>query len=462
MTNSVNSAKDLDSILFDISPKIKELAGLCEANTGIDKELFVKHDVKRGLRDVNGKGVLAGLTNISDVCAKKIVNGEEVPCAGNLYYRGYNIKDLVRGFLDADHFGYEEIAYLLLFGELPTVVQLDGFHETLTERRTLPPNFVRDVIMKAPSRDMMNSLSRSILSLYRYDAKADDTSIPNVLRQCLNLISQFPMLMVYSYHAYNFRMGEDLYIYAPQPNLSTAENILMMLREDKKYTKLEARILDMALVLHMDHGGGNNSTFTTHVVTSSGTDTYSTMSAAMASLKGPKHGGANIKVTQMFADMKEKISDWTDEDEVHQYLEDLLDKKAFDQKGLIYGMGHAIYSVSDPRAEIFKQFVEQLAKEKGREEEYALYAMVERMAPQVIGEKRKIYKGVNANVDFYSGLVYSMLDLPASLYTPIFAAARIVGWSAHRLEELKNVDKIIRPAYKPLSPYREYVKMEDR
>ena len=316
--------------------------------------------------------------------------------------------------------------------------------------------------MKAPSGDMMNSLSREILNLYSYDDKADDTTISNVLRQCLNLISQFPMLMVYSYHAYNFRMGEDLYIYAPQPNLSTAENILMMLREDKKYTKLEARILDMALVLHMDHGGGNNSTFTTHVVTSSGTDTYSTMSAAMASLKGPKHGGANIKVTQMFADMKKKISDWTDEDEVHQYLEDLLDKKAFDQKGLIYGMGHAIYSVSDPRAEIFKQFVEQLAKEKGREEEYALYAMVERMAPQVIGEKRKIYKGVNANVDFYSGLVYSMLDLPASLYTPIFAAARIVGWSAHRLEELKNVDKIIRPAYKPLSPYREYVKMEDR
>ena len=462
MTNSVNSAKDLDSILFDISPKIKELAGLCEANTGIDKELFVKHDVKRGLRDVNGKGVLAGLTNISDVCAKKIVNGEEVPCAGNLYYRGYNIKDLVRGFLDANHFGYEEIAYLLLFGELPTVVQLDGFHETLTERRTLPPNFVRDVIMKAPSRDMMNNISRAILNLYSYDEKADDTSIPNVLRQCLNLISQFPMLMVYSYLAYNYKMGEDLYIYAPKKELSMAENILMMLRENKKYTKLEAKILDMALVLHMDHGGGNNSTFTTHVVTSSGTDTYSTIVAAMASLKGPKHGGANIKVTQMFDDMMEKVSDWEDDDEVRQYLNDLLDKKAFDQKGLIYGMGHAIYSVSDPRAEIFKQFVEQLAKEKGREEEYALYAMVERMAPQVIGEKRKIYKGVNANVDFYSGLVYSMLELPASLYTPIFAAARVVGWSAHRLEELKNVDKIIRPAYKPLSPYREYVKMEDR
>ena len=455
-------AKDINSIFFNITPEIEELALKCEKNNAIEKELYTKYEVKRGLRDLNGKGVLAGLTNISDVCASKIVDGISVPCEGNLYYRGYNIKDLVKGFLDAKHPGYEETAYLLLFGELPNKEELAHFQEMMADRRMLPPNFVRDVIMKAPSRDMMNSITRSILQLYSYDEKADDTSIPNVLRQCLNLISQFPMLMVYSYHAYNFRMGEDLYIYAPQPNLSTAENILMMLREDKKYTKLEARILDMALVLHMDHGGGNNSTFTTHVVTSSGTDTYSTISAAMASLKGPKHGGANIKVTQMFADMKEKISDWTDEDEVHQYLEDLLDKKAFDRKGLIYGMGHAIYSVSDPRAEIFKQFVEQLAKEKGREEEYALYAMVERMAPQVIGEKRKIYKGVNANVDFYSGLVYSMLDLPASLYTPIFAAARIVGWSAHRLEELKNVDKIIRPAYKPLSPYREYVKMEDR
>ena len=330
------------------------------------------------------------------------------------------------------------------------------------ERRTLPPNFVRDVIMKAPSRDMMNSLSRSILNLYSYDAKADDTSIPNVLRQCLNLISQFPMLMVYGYHAYNYRRGDDLFIYAPDPELSTAENILMMLREDRKYSKLEAKILDMALVLHMDHGGGNNSTFTTHVVTSSGTDTYSTIAAAMASLKGPKHGGANIKVTQMFEDMKMNVENWEDEEEVRQYLCDLLDKKAFDQKGLIYGMGHAIYSVSDPRADIFKGFVKQLAKEKGCEKEYGLYETVERLAPQVIAEKRRIYKGVNANVDFYSGLVYSMLDLPPALYTPIFATARIVGWSAHRLEELKNVDKIIRPAYKPLAPYREYVRMEDR
>ena len=388
--------------LFEITPEIEHFAGLCEKNTTIEKDLYSKYEVKRGLRDVNGKGVLAGLTNISDVCATKIVDGKEVPCAGNLYYRGYNIKDLVRGFLEDGHFGFEEIAYLLLFGELPNIKESEMFHETLVERRTLPPTFVRDVIMKAPSRDMMNTLAKCILNLYTYDRKADDTSIPNVLRQCLNLISQFPMMMVYGYHAYNYRMGDDLFIYAPSPDLSTSENILMMLREDRKYTELEAKLLDMALVLHMDHGGGNNSTFTTHVVTSSGTDTYSTMAAAMASLKGPKHGGANIKVTKMFEDMKAHVSDWEDEDEVRQYLNDLLEKKAFDQKGLIYGMGHAIYSVSDPRADIFKKFVKQLAEEKGCEKEYGLYALVERLAPEVIAQKRKIYKGVNANVDFYS------------------------------------------------------------
>ena len=457
-----NNGKTVEQVLFENTPEIERLAALCEKSNAIDKELYTEYDVKRGLRDVNGKGVLAGLTNISDVCAKKIVNGEEVPCEGNLYYRGYNIKDLVRGFLEAGHFGFEEVAYLLLFGELPNAKQLAEFHEMLVERRTLPPTFVRDVIMKAPSRDMMNSLSRSILNLYSYDDKADDTSIPNVLRQCLNLISQFPMLMVYGYHAYNYRMGDDLYIYAPEPDKSVAENILMMLREDRQYTDLEAKLLDMALVLHMDHGGGNNSTFTTHVVTSSGTDTYSTVAAAMASLKGPKHGGANIKVTQMFADMKKEVKDWDDDDEVRAYLEGLLNKERFDKKGLIYGMGHAIYSVSDPRADIFKSFVEKLAVEKGCQKEYNLYAKVEKMAPEIIAQKRKMYKGVNANVDFYSGLVYSMLGIPEQLYTPIFATARIVGWSAHRLEELKNVDKIIRPAYKPLAPDREYVKMEDR
>ncbi len=452
----------LDTALFEITPEILYLADLCERSNAIDRELYVQHNVKRGLRDLDGRGVLAGLTNISDVCASREENGVRIPIPGNLYYRGYNIKDLVNGFLDDGHFGFEEIAYLLLFGELPNDGELKVFADMLAERRALPKYFVRDVIMKAPSPDMMNSLSRSILTLYAYDEKADDTSIPNVLRQSLNLISQFPMLMVYGYHAYNYKKGEDLFIYAPDPNKSMAENILMMLREDRQYTPLEAKILDMALVLHMDHGGGNNSTFTTHVVTSSGTDTYSTIAAAMSSLKGPKHGGANIKVTQMFEDMKEHVKDWADEDAVRQYLNDLLDKKAFDQKGLIYGMGHAIYSISDPRAEIFKGFVKQLAVEKGCEDEYALYEMVEHMAPEVIAQKRKMYKGVNANVDFYSGLVYNMLGIPKELYTPLFAAARIVGWSAHRLEELKNVDKIIRPAYMPLAPYREYTRIDER
>ena len=452
----------LDTALFEITPEILYLADMCEKSNAIDRDLYVQHNVKRGLRDLDGRGVLAGLTNISDVCASREENGVRIPIPGNLYYRGYNIKDLVNGFLDDDHFGFEEIAYLLLFGELPNEGELKVFADMLAERRALPKYFVRDVIMKAPSPDMMNSLSRSILTLYAYDEKADDTTIPNVLRQSLNLISQFPMMMVYGYHAYNYKKGEDLFIYAPDPNKSMAENILMMLREDRQYTPLEAKILDMALVLHMDHGGGNNSTFTTHVVTSSGTDTYSTIAAAMSSLKGPKHGGANIKVTQMFEDMKEHVSDWADEDAVRQYLNDLLDKKAFDQKGLIYGMGHAIYSISDPRAEIFKGFVKQLAVEKGYEKEYALYEMVEHMAPEVIAQKRKMYKGVNANVDFYSGLVYNMLGIPKELYTPLFAAARIVGWSAHRLEELKNVDKIIRPAYMPLAPYREYTRIDER
>ena len=452
----------LDTALFEITPEILYLADMCEKSNAIDRDLYVQHNVKRGLRDLDGRGVLAGLTNISDVCASREENGVRIPIPGNLYYRGYNIKDLVNGFLDDGHFGFEEIAYLLLFGELPNDGELKVFADMLAERRALPKYFVRDVIMKAPSPDMMNSLSRSILTLYAYDEKADDTSIPNVLRQSLNLISQFPMLMVYGYHAYNYKKGEDLFIYAPDPNKSMAENILMMLREDRQYTPLEAKILDMALVLHMDHGGGNNSTFTTHVVTSSGTDTYSTIAAAMSSLKGPKHGGANIKVTQMFEDMKEHVKDWADEDAVRQYLKDLLDKKAFDQRGLIYGMGHAIYSISDPRAEIFKGFVKQLAVEKGCEEEYALYEMVEHMAPEVIAQKRKMYKGVNSNVDFYSGLVYNMLGIPKELYTPLFAAARIVGWSAHRLEELKNVDKIIRPAYMPLAPYREYTRIDER
>ena len=446
-----------------VTPEIENLTEVCKEHSSLDLSLYQKYDVKRGLRDINGKGVLAGLTQISNVCATKVVDGKEVPCAGSLSYRGYDIKELTRGFIEDDRYGFEETTYLLLFGKLPNEEELEDFTKLLANQRSLPTNFVRDVIMKAPSKDIMNALSRSVLTLYCYDKEPDDISLPNVLRQCLNLISVFPLLSVYGYQAYNhYVCGKSLYIHNPKKELSTAENILRMLRPDKKYSHLEAKILDLALILHMEHGGGNNSTFTTHVVSSSGTDTYSTISAAMASLKGPKHGGANIKVTQMFADMKEEVKDWEDDDEVRAYLEGLLARERFDRKGLIYGMGHAIYSVSDPRAEIFKKFVAQLAHEKGYDKEYALYEKVEHMAPEIIAEKRKMYKGVNANVDFYSGLVYHMLGIPEQLYTPIFAAARIVGWSAHRLEELINVDKIIRPAYMPLAEYREYKNLNDR
>ena len=456
-------AKDINSIFFNITPEIEELALKCEKNNAIEKELYTKYEVKRGLRDLNGKGVLAGLTNISDVCASKIVDGISVPCEGNLYYRGYNIKDLVKGFLDAKHPGYEETAYLLLFGELPNKEELAHFQEMMADRRMLPPNFVRDVIMKAPGRDIMNALSRSVLTLYSYDDNPDDISLPNVLRQCLNLISEFPLLSVYGYQAYShYVRGKSLYIHNPKKELSTAENILRMLRPDKKYTDLEAKILDLALILHMEHGGGNNSTFTTHVVSSSGTDTYSAIAAALGSLKGPKHGGANIKVIQMFQDMKKEVRDWEDEEEVRAYLKRLLHKDAFDRRGLIYGMGHAIYSVSDPRAEVLKGFVESLAKEKGRMKDYRLYSMVEWMAPQVIAEERRIYKGVSANVDFYSGFVYTMLGIPRELFTPIFAISRISGWCAHRLEERVNDGKIIRPAYQSVQDEKEYIEMEDR
>ena len=449
--------------LFEVTPEISHFAELCEKNNAIDKELYTKYEVKRGLRDLNGKGVLAGLTNISDVCAKKIVNGEEVPCAGNLYYRGYNIKDLVQGFLKDKHYGFEEIAYLLLFGELPDKTQLQTFHETLVERRTLPPTFVRDVIMKAPSRDIMNSLSKCILTLASYDPQASDISIENVLRQCMMLISIMPMMAVYSYHAYNhYEKDGSMYIHRPDPKLSTAENFLRMLRPDMQYTSMEAHVLDMALILHMEHGGGNNSTFTTHVVTSSGTDTYAAIASALSSLKGPKHGGANIKVVEMVKDLKKNVKDTTDEKQVEEYLRKLLHKEAFDRKGLIYGMGHAVYSNSDPRAEVFKSFVKELSEEKHREKDFALYSMIERLGPKIIMEERRIYKGVSPNVDFYSGFVYSMLDIPEELFTPMFAIARIVGWSAHRIEELINVDKIIRPAYKSVMDEREYVPLEER
>ncbi|MBR2561792.1 MAG: citrate/2-methylcitrate synthase [Eubacterium sp.] len=449
--------------ILQTTPEITALTGKCVDNTTIDQKLYDELMVKRGLRDVNGKGVLTGLTHISNIVAFDEIDGKRIPRDGLLEYRGINIRDLVSGFVNEDRFGYAETAYLLLFGKLPTGGQLYDFKELLRSMRTLPRYFVRDVIMKAPSKDMMNTLSRSVLMLYAYDKNPEDISLENVMRQCLKLIAVFPLLSVYGYHAYNhYHNDKSFYIHRPKANLSTAENILRMLRPDKEYTPIEAKVLDLALVLHMEHGGGNNSTFTTHVVTSSGTDTYSAIAAALGSLKGPKHGGANIKVVSMFEDLKKQVKDTEDEEAVADYLLKLLNKEAFDRQGLIYGMGHAVYSVSDPRALIFKEFVEKLAVEKGREKDYKLYTMVEQLAKKIIAEQRHIYKGVSANVDFYSGFVYSMLGLPIELYTPMFAIARIVGWSAHRMEELINTDKIIRPAYMNIQPAVDYVPMAER
>lgn len=448
----------------EMAPEIKELAAICKMNAVIDPEFYNKYDVKRGLRDVSGKGVLTGLTDISEIRSYTIVDHDMIPCEGKLYFQGIDIEELTAGFLKEDRFGFEETAYLLIFGQLPNKEESKKFKKLLANYRSvLPTSFVRDIIMKAPSADMMNTLARSVLTLYSYDDCADDTSIENVLRQCLQLIALFPMLAVYGYQAYNhYQAGNSLFIHQPVEEYSTAENILHLLRPDSKFTKLEAKILDIALIIHAEHGGGNNSTFTTHVVTSSGTDTYSAIAASLGSLKGPKHGGANIKVVRMFEDMKKQVKDWNNEDEIRGYLSDLLNKKAFDKKGLIYGMGHAVYSISDPRANIFKGLVHDLAEEKGRMDEFNLYAQVERLAPEVIAKERKIYKGVSANVDFYSGFVYSMLDLPTELYTPIFAIARITGWSAHRLEEIINDGKIIRPAYKSVATHKPYVPMDER
>lgn len=441
----------------------EKYAKICVKNSSISTDLYDEYGVKRGLRDKNGEGVLAGLTNISLIKSQEIVDGKRMPCEGRLLYRGYDVINLVKGFEFSKRYGFEEVAYLLLFGNLPNQNQMEEFKENLAASCNLPTNFTRDVIMKASSKDIMNSLTKSVLTLASYDDQVSNLSIENVLRQCMKLISVFPMLSVYGYHAYNhYECDDSLYIHRPDAKLSTAENILRMLRPDMKYSELEAKVLDIALVLHMEHGGGNNSTFTTRVVTSSGSDTYSVIAAALSSLKGPKHGGANIKVVEMMANIKKNIKDLDDEDAVKDYLAKMLNKEVFDKSGLIYGMGHAVYSISDPRATIFKGFVEKLAVEKRRDEDFKLYSLIERLAPEVIGEKRNIYKGVSANVDFYSGFVYSMLDIPLELYTPIFAMARIVGWSAHRLEELVNMDKIIRPAYKSIMPEREYKDIEER
>ena len=420
---------------------------VCQKNDAIDPKLYDEYGVKKGLRDQNGNGVLAGLTNISKIVSSKTENGQKIPCDGELWYRGYRVEELLSS-LGENELGYEKIAYLLLMGELPDESELCQFRNLIGECRTLPSNFTRDVIMKAPSKDIMNSMTRSILTLASYDEHIADTSVRNSLRQCIQLIGEFPLLAVYGYHAYNYSDNMDsMFIHRPDPSLSTAENFLMMLRPDNKYTQTEAKVLDTALILHMEHGGGNNSTFTTRVITSSGSDTYSTMAAAMSSLKGPKHGGANIKVMEMMADIKKHISDCSDKDEVAAYLTKIVNKEAFDRKGLVYGMGHAVYSLSDPREKVFKGYVEKLALEKGREKDLELYRNIEELAPTIIAQHRRIYKGVSPNVDFYSGFVYDMLGIPQELYTAMFAIARIVGWSAHRIEELICTDKIIRPAY---------------
>lgn len=426
---------------------VSQLEGFCIKNDNIAPRLFEEYGVNQGLRDENGKGVLTGLTNISKIVTSKIVDNQKVSCDGELWYRGYRVEDLI-SHLGENEFGFEKIAYLLLMGEMPDERQEADFKNLIGAYRTLPTNFTRDVIMKAPSEDVMNSMTRSILTLASYDKQAKNPSVATSLRQCIQLISEFPLLAVYGYNAYNhYEKNKSMYIHHPDKQLSTAENILMMMRPDQKYTVTEAKVLDTALILHMEHGGGNNSTFTTRVVTSSGSDTYSTMAAAMCSLKGPKHGGANIKVMEMMDDIRRHVKDYSDQDEIEAYLSKIVDREAFDKKGLIYGMGHAVYSISDPRERVFKEYVKQLAEEKQRQEDLALYENIEMIAPKVIAEKRHIFKGVSPNVDFYSGFVYDMLGIPVELYTAIFATARIVGWSAHRIEEMICADKIIRPAY---------------
>lgn len=444
-----------------ITPELLRLTETLERNGVIDRELYDLYRVNRGLRDLNGNGVLTGLTEISEVNGR---DPEGKPIEGELYYRGYPIRDLVRGFLSEGRYGFEEITYLLLFGSLPNRTQLGDFERLLGSCRTLPNSFVRDIIMKAPSTNIMNSMARSVLTLYAYDNQPDDVSLPNVLRQSLQLIAMFPQLALHSYQAYDYyrKDGSSFFIHDPDPHLSTAENILHMLRLDGSYTATEARVLDMALVLHAEHGGGNNSTFTTHVVTSTGTDTYAAVAAALGSLKGPKHGGANIKVVHMFEEIKQNVLDWSDEAEITSYVQRILQKEAFDRTGLVYGIGHAIYSKSDPRAEIFRRFVQTLAREKNLEQEYYLYETVERVAPQLISGQRKMYKGVSANVDFYSGFVYQMLGIPEELFTPLFAIARISGWCAHRIEELINGNRIIRPAYRAVQEQRVYVPLAQR
>ena len=454
--------EQFEKVVAHYTPFMKRMSEVCVKNSTIDASLYEKHNVKRGLRDVDGTGVVAGLTEISEINAYHAdENGQRVECEGELFYRGIPIKELINGFVSEGRFGFEETTYLLLFGKLPDRRQLEHFCTMLADYRRLPESFVRDIIMKAPSTDMMNVIARSVLTLYSYDKHPDDISIQNVLRQSIQLIAQFPLLSAYAYQVYaHYHSDSSLIIHKPRHELSTAENLLRLIRSNKKYSEIEARVLDLCLVLHAEHGGGNNSTFTNHVVTSSGTDTYSAVAASLGSLKGPRHGGANIKVSKMFADIKAHVP--CKDDAIRDYIAKLLDKKAFDGAGLVYGIGHAVYSLSDPRADILQEYAYRLAVDKGLEDDYAYYEKVARLAPEVIGEKRKMYKGVSANVDFYSGLIYTMLKIPTELYTPIFAVARIAGWSAHRIEELANRGKIIRPGYTAVAPRQSYVPLEKR
>ncbi len=445
-----------------VDERLEKLVEYSMRSGQIDGKLYEEYDVKRGLRDSSGKGVLTGLTEISDVVSFGYVEGEKVPIDGELYFQGVNVRDLVKGFANR-RFAFEESTYLLLFGKLPTEEQLKEFIEILGEFRSLPDTFVRDVVMKAPSSNMMNTLQKCVLTLYSYDENPEDISIANVLRQSLRLIAQFPLFCVYGYHAYrHYHLDKSLIIRNPKPELSTAENILRLLRKDGTYTELEAKVLDVALVLHAEHGGGNNSTFTTHVVSSTGTDTYSAVAASLGSLKGPKHGGANLKVQEMFRDIKDHVSNWKDEEALRAYLIRILRKEAFDKAGLIYGIGHAVYTESDPRAVILKEYARKLSEEKGLTREFELYERVERLGGECLMSGRKLLKPVCANVDFYSGFVYSMLGLPAELFTPIFAISRISGWSAHRIEELANAGKIVRPAYKYVGHHVDYEELEER
>ena len=447
----------------ELSFEFSKLAKLCQDNSTIDSSLYQKYDVKRGLRDKEGKGVLTGLTQIATVLQHKEVDGKLVPADGRLYYRGVNVNDLIAGARREGRYGFEETVFLLLFGKLPDAEELATFTDILSTQRRLPKNFVRDVIMKVPTADILSSLVRCIMTLSSYDKRAGDTSIDNVTRQCIDLIAVTPLLAVYSYHAFrHYRLDKPLYIAPPREDLSIAENILYMLRPNGKYSELEAQLLDAALTLHAEHGGGNNSTFTMHVVTSSGTDTYSAMAAALCSLKGPKHGGANIKVVQMFEDLKRNVSDWSDDRQIEEYLTGLLRKKGFDHSGLIYGMGHAVYTISDPRCRLLKQYVRELSEELGYQKEFALYEKVEEMAPRLMAQERKLLKPVSANVDFYSGFAYRMLGLPMELFTPLFATARVAGWSAHRLEELISGGKIIRPAYLSVIDEQPYHPLSER